>query len=99
MPTVVYIHRNRTDASEAVANGSDVYQSIRSETCGRAFRYVIWTWPADRVGRRPRPDAQLKADYSDVDSYYLATWLNNFRPGVKVTLIGHSYGPQIIIGE
>jgi hypothetical protein len=98
VPTVVYIHGNRTDADDAVAAGMGVYQIIRSEGCPRAFRYVIWSWPADRMCRRSRPDAQLKAAYSDVESYYLATWLNNLRPGVKVSLIGHSFGPRIITG-
>jgi hypothetical protein len=98
VPTVVFLHGNHTDADNAVAKGWCFYEAIRSQSASRAMRYVIWSWPADRVGRRHRPDAQLKAAYSDVESYYLATWLNQLRPGLKVSLVGHSFGPRIIAG-
>ena len=98
MPTVVFIHGNRTDADEAVVKGWYAYESIQAETADRPFRYVIWSWPAERVCRRNKVDVQLKADYSDVESYYLAKWLDRLRPGVKVSLVGHSFGPRIITG-
>jgi hypothetical protein len=97
-PTVVFIHGNQTDADEAVSKGLYAYEAICAETGGRPFRYVIWSWPADRLCRRHRGDAQLKAAYSDVESYYLATWLHSLRPEVKVSLVGHSFGPRIITG-
>jgi hypothetical protein len=98
VPTVVFIHGNRTDADEAVAKGMHVYQTIRCATGERPFRYVIWSWPADRVGRRNRPDVQLKAAYSDAEACHLAGWLAGLRPQIKVSLIGHSFGPRIIAG-
>ena len=97
-PTVVFIHGNRTDAEEAVCKAWYVYESIRAETACRPFRYVIWSWPAERVYRRNSDDVRLKADYSDVESYYLAQWLDGLRPDVRVSLIGHSFGPRIIAG-
>ncbi len=98
VPTVVFIHGNRTDADEAVTKAWYVYNLIRAETAGRPFRYVIWSWPADRVYRRNDDDIRLKAVYSDVESYYLAQWLDRLRPGVRASLIGHSFGPRIITG-
>jgi hypothetical protein len=97
-PTVVFIPGNRTDADEAVEKGWYVYQAICSQTGGKPFRYIIWSWPADRVGRRNRPDVQLKAAYSDAESYYLAAWLRGVQCGGKVSLVGHSFGPRIITG-
>jgi len=97
-PTVVFIHGNRTDADEAIMKGWYAYEVIRAASCGRPFRYVIWSWPADQVCRRTRPDTRLKADYSDVEACYLAQWLDQLKPGVKVSLIGHSFGPRIITG-
>ncbi len=98
VPTVVFIHGNRTDDDDAVAKGWDAYQTIRSQASGRRFRYVIWSWPADRVCRRTRADVQLKVAYADAEIRRLATWLNHLRPGVKVSLVGHSFGPRIIVG-
>ncbi len=97
MPTVVTIHGNRTDADEAVEKGWYTYQSIRAHG-DRPLRYVIWSWPADRAFRRNRPDVRLKAARSDVEAWYLAQWLAQLRPGVRVSLIGHSFGPRIITG-
>ena len=97
-PTVVFVPGNRTDADDAVDKGWFVYQTICSQSAGRAFRYVIWSWPADRVYRRHRDDARLKAEYADAESYYMAAWLQGFRPGAKVSLVGHSFGPRVITG-
>lgn len=97
-PTVVYIHGNNTNVNTAAMKGMYVYRSIRSAVGCRPFRFVIWSWPASRVYRRPRNDIPMKADKSDVNSYYLATWLNGLPPTVKVSLTGHSFGPRIIGG-
>ena len=97
-PTVVFIHGNRTDADEAVWKAWYAYESIRAETNCQPFRYVIWSWPAERVYRRNSDDTRLKAAYSDAESYYLAQWLDVLRPDVPVSLIGHSFGPRIITG-
>jgi hypothetical protein len=98
VPTVVFLHGNGTDANEAVAKGMYAYQSICSEVGDKPFRYVIWSWPADRMCRHFRSDAQLKAVYGDADSYYLACWLASLRPELKVSLVGHSFGPRVIAG-
>ena len=98
VPTVVFIHGNRTDADDAVWKACYTYGVIRAESAGRPFRYVIWSWPAERVYRNNRDDVRLKAAYSDTQSYYLAQWLHRLRPGVRVSLIGHSFGPRIITG-
>ena len=98
MPTVVFIHGNRTDSQGAVTKGLTTYHLIRACTCSEPFRYVIWSWPAERMCRRINEDTRLKAAYSDVESYYLALWLDQLPPGEKVSLVGHSFGPRIITG-
>jgi hypothetical protein len=98
MPTVIFIPGNQTDADEAVEKGWYVYQTICAESDGKPFRYIIWSWPSDRVCRHNRPDVQLKATYCDAESYYLAAWLRGVQRGGKVSLVGHSFGPRIITG-
>ena len=98
LPTVIFIHGNRTNVDEAVDKGSHVRRLLCEAAAGKPFRYVIWSWPSDRVGRCNRPDIRLKAAYSDVESYYLAHWLGKLKPDVPVCLIGHSFGPRIITG-
>lgn len=98
VPTIVFVHGNRTDADEAITKGCCAYEGMRTFASGRPFRFVIWSWPAERALRKHRADTQLKAEYSDAESYYLAYWLNNLRPGMPVALVGHSFGPRIIAG-
>lgn len=98
MPTVIFVPGNQTDADEAVEKGLLAQQAIAAESEGKPFRFAIWSWPADRLYRRHRPDAQLKVDYCDVESYYLASWLRSVQRRGNVSLIGHSFGPRIIAG-
>jgi hypothetical protein len=94
--TVVFISGNRSDAEDTLAKGCFLHSILRCAAESRAFRYVIWDWPADRYCRGNRSDAQLKVSYSKAESYYLASWLARFPRGEKVCLVGHSLGARII---
>ena len=48
-PVIVFIHGNRTDSREAVREGWPVYKRLLSESGGQPFRFVIWSWPAERI--------------------------------------------------
>jgi hypothetical protein len=98
VPTILFFHGNRTDADYAIEKACYAYEFVRAESGGRPFRYVIWSWPAERMMRSNRNDVHLKAAYSDVESYYLAQWLDRVPSGMKVSLVGHSFGPRIIAG-
>jgi len=97
-PTVLFIHGNQTNSCEAVEKGWYVYRFIRANAHDRPFRYVIWSWPTDRAVRSQLNDARLKLAYTEAECHYLAQWLGRFRPGVQVSLVGHSFGPRIITG-
>lgn len=98
MPTVFYVHGNRTDRCEAVSIGMDFFACLQRCAPGRPFRAVIWTWPADRISTRVRPDVQTKALRSDAESRYLARCLAQLRPDVPVSLVGYSMGARTIGG-
>ncbi len=97
-PTVVFIHGNLTTFEQSVFKAWYAYDLIRQASCGRPFRFVIWSWPADRVCRRLTDDFRLKADDCNDESVHLAHWMNRVRPGVQLSLVGHSFGPRIITG-
>jgi pimeloyl-ACP methyl ester carboxylesterase len=96
LPTAIFIHGNRTGYQSAIKTGLIAYRLLEREAAGQPFRFVVWSWPAERVYRRPRPDFQLKASRSDVQGCYLAQMLGQMDPDVPVTLIGHSYGARTI---
>ncbi|NLS94486.1 MAG: hypothetical protein GXX96_20200 [Planctomycetaceae bacterium] len=97
-PVIVFVHGNRAGFCDAVNDGWPVYQRLRCESGGRPFQFVIWSWPADQIRGGPRNDALVKAGRSDVQSFYLAAWLDHLPLQTPVTLIGYSFGARIIGG-
>jgi len=97
-PLVVFIHGNDTGSTEAVSKGQYVYDVIRCAIGEQPIRFVIWSWPAERVCRRRRPDLQLKLWRCNEESFRLACWLDRIDPATPICLIGHSFGPRIITG-
>jgi hypothetical protein len=101
VPTAVLIHGYGTDADWAVRHGNEIYGLMRQVACGRAFRLVVWSWPADREGRGirgSRADVQMKVCRSDVDAYYLARLLSGLPRGEPLSLLGYSLGCRTLSG-
>ena len=98
IPTSFYIHGNRSDEEDAVREGWGFYQVLQSQAPNRPLRYVIWSWPADRIAGRNRYDVQVKACRSDGQSCYLAVLIRQIKPSVPVSLVGYSFGARIITG-
>jgi len=97
VPTIMFVHGNRADASTAVRDGRILARRVRQEASGRTFRFVIWSWPSDRVRGGPRRDARVKAGYTNTQSHYLADCLDRLAPDMPVTLVGYSFGARMII--
>jgi hypothetical protein len=96
--TVFFIHGNRWDADRAAEEGTDFCEELRALAPGAHFRFVVWSWPADRASRRNRPDLQIKDVRSRHEAVYLARLLDQIHPDVPVSLVGYSYGAQTIGG-
>ena len=94
LPVTIFVHGNRTDSSQAIQNGYQIYQRLK-KLFKEDFQFVIWSWSSDTIPGL-RKDAQLKAEYCDTQAYYLATYLQ--LTGHKTTLVGHSFGARIITG-
>jgi hypothetical protein len=98
MPTIVLVHGNDSDAEWAVRHGNEMYRLLKQQACGRPFRLIVWSWPADKVVRRPRPDVQIKVCRSDVEAYYLARVLTWLPKGAPLCLSGYSLGCRTVCG-
>lgn len=92
-PLYVFIHGNRATLESAVADGEAVRQAL--DRLGRRYRLLIWAWPSDRVGRRPRPDAQIKHAYTPKQARYLAELLPQWCGSDEIVLLGYSFGARI----
>jgi hypothetical protein len=98
VPTTVFVHGNRADHDKAIHQAWPVYRCLKESSDGRRFRFVIWSWPADRIPGHNLPDLRVKAARSDVQALYLAWWVDQVRPNVPVSLIGYSFGARVITG-
>lgn len=97
--TVFYVHGNRVDNASAMANGVTIYHRLaRRADEETQLRFVIWSWPSDRmIG--PLRDARAKAQRTDSESYYLGCLLLQLDPRLRVSLVGHSFGVRIVTGS
>lgn len=98
VPTTIYVHGNRADPDKAIRQSWLVYGCLKEQSAGRRFRFVIWSWPADRVSRRNLRDLRVKAARSDTQAFYLARYLDRVRPDVPINLVGYSFGARVITG-
>ncbi len=87
-----------SNANGAVGDGWLVLPQLTALAQGRPFRFVIFSWPAERLDAGTRDDAQCKAVRSDAQSYYLAWLINHMHRGVPLDLIGFSFGARAVTG-
>jgi hypothetical protein len=104
-PLTVFVHGNRESWDTAVEGGLLAYQCLAGIGCRNgapvpapAMRFVIWSWPSDRL-RRPSRDVRWKAERCDLDAYYLALFLTQVSPDEPTGLLGFSFGARIITGS
>ncbi len=69
----IYIHGNRMSSEDAIKQGMQVYRRIAC--AAPASRFVIWSWPSDRIHGVIR-DAEVKAARADGEGFYVASLLN-----------------------
>lgn len=97
VPTAIWIHGNRISFCESQTNGLSAYRSFCCQSAGRAFRFVVWSWPAEQISGQLE-DLKLKANRSDCEGYNLAWLVNRMHPQVPVSLLGYSYGARLASG-
>jgi hypothetical protein len=98
VPTIIVVHGNRAGCQTAIREGWTAYRCLQQQASGRPFRFVIWSWPADRIAGGNLQDVRVKAARSDVQAWYLAQVVRRINPKVPVSMIGFSFGARAITG-
>jgi hypothetical protein len=97
--TVVFVHGNDNEASDAVQVARQLYCQLTEGPCAAGpVRLVIWSWPSQRVVRGFRPDAQVKSCRTNVEGYYFGSFLDRIPSGSPVSVAGYSFGARIVTG-
>jgi hypothetical protein len=98
MLTQIWIHGNQISHSRAFQVGWTVYTSLaRRATSQQPLRFVIWSWPSDKVGG-PLEDVRVKAAYTLPAAFHLARFIDAIQKDVHVGLMAYSFGGRIALG-
>lgn len=97
-PVVILVHGNDWSLQKAIKRGHQTYhRSMQRWTDRPPIRFVIWTWPSDKIAG-PIRNVRIKADVADAHSSYLAKFLQNMSAHPNVSLVGFSYGARVVLG-
>jgi hypothetical protein len=98
IPTCFHVHGNRVSLCEANAGGWHYYTTLTAAGCRERgpLRWVIFTWPSDRLDCGPRIDVQIKAVRAECYGYYLASVVDRFSPDAQLSMLGYSFGTRLI---
>lgn len=97
--TVIWVHGNRFSSSDALNEGWETYRAlIRCSTCQTPVRFIIFSWPSERIGGDPLDDVRVKAARTCPNAYYLAWLIDQMGDEVPVSLVGYSFGARISTG-
>lgn len=94
--TVIYVHGNDTSAADARLVGMAAYRQLGLPRQGQQVRFIVWSWPSDRVRGSIARDARIKAAFAESEGYQLARFVSELSPGVPVSLVGFSFGARVI---
>jgi hypothetical protein len=94
--TVVFVHGGRCTEPEAVVMGWELLEQLAARDAG-PFRYVIYSWPAERTDESMLADLRLWESKTEMQGPPLASALQGIDPRQPVSLVGHSFGGAIIL--
>ena len=94
----IYVHGNKKQASNAKQRGAEIHAMLCCRNPRNNFRFVIWSWPSQKIPMQPIRDVRVKAARSVAQSYYFGSWLTNVDSRTRVTILSSSYGTRIAVG-
>lgn len=98
--TIFWIHGNRYTYADAAEQGMTIYRLLtRCATCATPVRFVIFSWPSERLDAGPLKDLRVKAARTDAQCFYLAWLIDRIGENVPISLAGYSYGARIATGS
>lgn len=98
IPTCFHVHGNRVSLCEANYGGWQYYSIFTGAGCRERgpLRWVIFSWPSDRINCKSRVDVQVKAVRAECYGYYLAWVVDKLSPDAQVSMVGYSFGTRLI---
>ncbi|WP_197530468.1 alpha/beta hydrolase [Bythopirellula polymerisocia] len=96
--TVIYVHGNRVELGNDVAEGMAVYESlVGARRSGEPLRYIIWSWPSEQIPGLIK-DYKVKAKRTNEVAWQLAWFVDQLPADMPLALMGYSYGARTVSG-
>lgn len=96
-PTMFYLHGNRVELDDAINRGWRVRNTVLGCSRIEPIRFVIWTWPSDRIHGQYR-DVMTKVARANVEAHYLAWLLSQLDSATPLRILGVSLGCRVTTG-
>jgi len=100
LTTSFFVVGNDYTHAETIETGWFAYcRLIRQAPESAPLRFVIWSWPSDRIPGRRLTDAKIKLGRTPAAAFYMA-WLADRLPDeTPISMSGSSFGARIITGS
>jgi len=96
--TWIFVHGNQIPPREATKRGIAVYRRVRACSANNGpIRFVIWSWPSERDKNRIA-DARIKEHRTNVESFYLGSYISAVAEQGPMKLIAYSFGARVVGG-
>ena len=96
-PTLFYVHGNRVSSGDAIRRGWDAYHGLFDCSHAAPARFVIWSWPSDRIKGQVR-DVRAKAARTNSEAHYFAWLLGQLDAQSPISILGYSFGARVTSG-
>jgi hypothetical protein len=98
--TSFFVVGNDFSHSDTVKAGWTAYRGlVREDPDSPHLRFVIWSWPSDRLPGRRLNDAKVKLARTPAASYYMAWLVDQLPDEMPISMSGYSFGARIIMGS
>ena len=96
MDTCFVVHGSPAEVPLVLEVTLDVYQHIQTVIPkGRPFRFVIWSWPAERQLNGIKKEFQDQSLRAQPQGFYLADVLDRCRQHNPTLVVGYSMGARV----
>jgi hypothetical protein len=99
VPTCFHVHGNRVNYAQSNCGGWRFYNVLTDCQSRGPLRFVIVSWPSDRIGGGQRNDVRTKAVVAECHAYHLAGLVDRMPAEAQVSMVGYSYGARLIGGS
>jgi hypothetical protein len=98
--TSFFVVGNDYSHAETVETGWYAYvRLIRRAPDAAPLRFVIWSWPCDRLRGRRLNDAKVKLWRTPAASFYMAWLADQLPQETPISMSGSSFGARIVMGS